>query len=141
VHVLPIAAAEVDADLTCTSATATLKKGSGQTSPIGEDHIGDVQQLHGPGQLVFHRDDLRVDCSPMEAERHNIRDRRYHGDVTGVTASISGSGCTASVAGTTATVQGRVASKYQLHPHPEGQRRQPAHLQRQQRLPRPDQHR
>jgi len=35
-----------------------------------------------------------------------------HGSITGITASISGSGCTATVAGTTATSKGKTTGTY-----------------------------
>jgi hypothetical protein len=93
------------------------EEGQRPDEPDREDHIGDVRQLHGPGRLVFHRGDVRIDCSPMEAERHNIRDRRYYGERHWGHGQHQRQPVHRHLGRTAATVQGRLASKYTNSTH------------------------
>ena len=105
--------------LTCTSSAtaATLKKGSGQTNPIGKITSVTFTNCMGPGGLSFTATTSASQTHPWKLNGSTFSAGVTHGNITGVTASISGSGCTATVAGTTATTPGKVTGTYTNSTH------------------------
>jgi len=99
--------------LTCKTSTtaATLKKGSGQTNPIGSITNIAFQTCTGPLSLTF---TVKISKLPykLDGTSYNATTGVTKGKITGIFASISGSGCTASVAGTSATSAGQVTGTY-----------------------------
>ncbi len=105
--------------LTCKSSAtkATLKKGKGQTSPLGKITSVTFTSCTGPGGLVF-----TAKTSASKAHPWNLNATSYsggvtHGSITGIKATLSGSGCTATVAGTKATSPGTTTGTYSNKTH------------------------
>jgi hypothetical protein len=102
--------------LTCASSAtaATLKKGSGQTNPIGKITSVTFTKCTGPGGLVFTATTSASTAHPwkLNASSYNSGTGVTKGSITGITASISGSGCTATVAGATASSKGKTTGTY-----------------------------
>jgi hypothetical protein len=108
--------------LTCTSSNtvAKLDKGSGQTNPIGKitsvtfKGAGPGGQCLGPGGLAFTPTTSASSTHPwkLNATSFNSGTGVTKGKITGVTATLSGSGCTATEAGTSATKPGTVTGTY-----------------------------
>jgi len=99
--------------LTCTTSTtaATLKKGSGQTNPIGSIKSIAFKTCTGPLGLSF---TVKVSKLPYKLKglSYNASTGVSKVTITGVFATISGSGCTAKVAGTSATTGGQASGTY-----------------------------
>ncbi len=107
--------------LTCTSSAtaATLKKGSGQTNPIGKITSVTFTNCSGPGGLKFTATTSASPSHPWKlvASSYNASTGVTKGKITGVTASLSGSGCSATVAGTSATSTGTTNGDYSNKTH------------------------
>jgi hypothetical protein len=105
--------------LTCASSAtaANLKKGSGQTNPIGKITSVTFKNCTGPGGLVFTATTSASSANPWKLNASTFSSGVTHGSITGITASISGSGCTATVAGTTATTKGKTTGTYTNSTH------------------------
>ena len=97
--------------LTCTSSStsATLKSGSGQTSPIGSITAISFTGCTGPLGLTF---TVTINKLPYPLTASKYKSPTTTGKITGIFATLSGSGCTADVAGTSATTGGTVTGKY-----------------------------
>lgn len=100
--------------LKCTSSktTATLKKGKGQTNPLGKISSVTFSGCTGPGGIP-----ITAKTSASKAHPWNLNGTSYsggvtHGSITGIKATISGTGCSASVAGTKASANGMVTGTY-----------------------------
>ena len=100
--------------LTCQSSAtkATLKKGSGLTNPLGKITSATFSTCTGPGGLVFTVTTSASSTTPWKLNGSTFSSGVTHGSITGIKASLSGSGCTATVAGTTATSAGKVTGTY-----------------------------
>ena len=105
--------------LTCKSSAtkATLKKGKGQTNPIGKITSVTFTTCTGPGGLSFTAKTSASKTHPWKLNGSSYRSGVTHGSITGVKASISGSGCTATVAGTSASKPGQVTGTYSNKTH------------------------
>ena len=113
--------------LKCTSSNtvATLKSGSGQTNPIGQitsvtfTGVGPMGECQGPGGLFFKATTSASTTNPwsLNATSFNSTTGVTKGSITGITAALSGSGCSATVAGTTATTTGTVTGTYNNGTH------------------------
>jgi len=100
--------------LTCKSSAtkATLKHGSGQTNPIGSITSVTFSSCTGPGGLAFTVATSASTTTPWHLTGNTFSGGVTHGKITGIKASLSGSGCSATVAGTTATSTGTVTGTY-----------------------------
>jgi hypothetical protein len=105
--------------VTCqTMATAgTAKSGSGLTNPLGKVISVAFTSCKGPDGIA-----LAVKASASKAHPWKLDALTYsqgvtHGKLTGITGSLSGSGCTASVAGTKSTTPGMVNGTYSNSTH------------------------
>jgi hypothetical protein len=100
--------------LTCASSAtaANLKKGSGQTNPIGKITSATFTKCTGPGGLVFTVTTSASTTTPWKLNGSTFSSGVTHGSITGIKASLSGSGCSATVGGTTATSAGKVTGTY-----------------------------
>jgi hypothetical protein len=96
---------------------ATLKKGSGQTSPLGKITSVTFTSCTGPGGLKFTATTSASKAHPWNLNASSYKSGVTHGSITGITASISGSGCTATVAGTTASSKGTTTGTYTNSTH------------------------
>jgi hypothetical protein len=105
--------------LTCKSSAtkATLKKGSGQTSPLGQITSVTFSNCTGPGSLTFTATTSASKTHPWHLNATKYSSGVTTGTITGVTASLSGNGCTATVAGTTAKSPGTVNASYSNKTH------------------------
>jgi hypothetical protein len=107
--------------LTCASSAtaATLKKGSGQANPIGKITSVTFTNCKGPGGLVFTATTSASTAHPwkLNGSSYNSGTGVTKGSITGITASISGNGCTATVGGTTATSKGKTTGTYTNSTH------------------------
>ena len=105
--------------LTCASSAtaANLKKGSGQTSPIGKITSVTFTKCTGPGGLVFTATTSASTTNPWKLNASSFSGGVTHGSITGITASLNGSGCTATVAGITATSKGKTTGTYTNSTH------------------------
>jgi len=105
--------------LTCASSAtaANLKKGSGQTNPIGKITSVTFTNCTGPGGLHFTATTSASTAHPWKLNASSFSGGVTHGSITGITASISGSGCTATVAGITATSKGKTTGTYTNSTH------------------------
>ncbi|HEY2576516.1 MAG TPA: hypothetical protein VGI74_09430 [Streptosporangiaceae bacterium] len=97
--------------LTCKTSTtsATLKKGKGQSNPLGSITKIAFQTCTGPLGLVF---TVTIKALPYKLNGNSFSSGVTKGTITGIMASISGSGCSANIAGTTATAKGQVNGTY-----------------------------
>jgi len=100
--------------LTCQSSAtkANLKKGSGQTNPLGKITSATFSTCTGPGGLTFTVTTSASMTTPWKLNGSTFSSGVTHGSITGIKASLSGSGCSATVAGTTATSTGKVTGTY-----------------------------
>jgi hypothetical protein len=111
--------------LKCTSSAtkATLKKGSGQTNPLGKitsvtfKGPGPNGECTGPGGLFFKATTSASTTHPWNLNASSFSGGVTHGSITGIKASLSGNGCTATVAGTSATTTGKVTGTYTNSTH------------------------
>jgi hypothetical protein len=107
--------------LTCASSatSATLKKGSGQANPIGKITSVTFTTCKGPGGLVFTATTSASKTNPwkLTGSSYNSGTGVTKGSITGITASLSGNGCTATVGGTTATSKGKTTGTYTNSTH------------------------
>jgi len=100
--------------LTCASSAtaATLKKGSGLTNPLGKITSVTFSTCTGPGGLTFTVATSASSTTPWKLNASTFSSGVTHGHITGIKASLSGNGCSATVAGTTATTVGTVNGTY-----------------------------
>jgi hypothetical protein len=100
--------------LTCASSAtaATLKSGSGQKNPIGTISSATFTNCRGPGGLVFTVATNASSATPWKLNGSKFSNGVTHGSITGIKASLSGNGCTATVGGATATSSGKVTGTY-----------------------------
>jgi hypothetical protein len=106
--------------LTCKSSAtkATLKKGSGQSgSGLGKITSVTFTSCTGPGGLKFTATTSASSAHPWSLNASSYKSGVTKGTITGIKASISGSGCTASVAGTSASKTGTVNGTYTNSTH------------------------
>jgi hypothetical protein len=111
--------------LKCTSSAtkATLKKGSGQTSPLGKitsvtfKGPGPGGDCTGPGGLFFKATTSASTAHPWNLNATSFSGGVTHGSITGIKASLSGNGCTATVAGTSASSTGTTTGTYSNSTH------------------------
>jgi hypothetical protein len=105
--------------LTCASSAtaANLKKGSGQTNPIGKITSVTFTNCIGPGGLHFTATTSASTTNPWKLNASSFSGGVTHGSITGITASLNGSGCTATVAGITATSKGKTTGTYTNSTH------------------------
>jgi hypothetical protein len=100
--------------LSCASSAtkATLKSGSGKTNPIGKITSVTFSNCTGPGGLTFTVTTSASSTNPWKLNATSFLNGVTHGNITGIRATLSGSGCSATVAGTTATSNGKVKGTY-----------------------------
>jgi hypothetical protein len=100
--------------LSCTSSAtmATLKKGSGQTNPLGKITSVTFSTCTGPGGLTFTVATSASTTTPWKLNGNTFSGGVTHGKITGIKASLSGPGCSATVGGTTATSTGTTTGTY-----------------------------
>jgi hypothetical protein len=111
--------------LKCTSSNtvASLKSGSGQANPIGQitsvtfTGPGPNGECQGPGGLFFKATTSASTTNPWNLNANSFSAGVTKGSITGITASLSGNGCSATVAGTTATTTGKVTGTYTNSTH------------------------
>jgi hypothetical protein len=106
--------------LTCASSAtaATLNKGSGQSgSGLGKITSVTFTKCTGPGGLVFTATTSASKTHPWKLNASSFSGGVTKGSITGITASLSGSGCTATVAGTTASSPGKTTGTYTNSTH------------------------
>jgi hypothetical protein len=105
--------------LSCASShtAATLKKGSGQTNPIGKITSVTFTNCTGPGGLVFTATTSASPTNPYPLTGTSFVSGVTHGKITNILASLSGTGCSATVAGTTATSPATVNGTYSNTTH------------------------
>ena len=101
--------------LTCASSAtqATLKKGSGLSgTALGSITSATFTTCKGPGGLAFTVTTSASTTTPWKLNASSFSGGVTHGTITGIKASLSGSGCSATVGGTTATSTGKVTGTY-----------------------------
>jgi hypothetical protein len=105
--------------VTCQAMTTagTAKSGSGLTNPLGKVTSVTFTNCKGPGSVA-----LTVTASASKAHPWTLDALTYsqgvtHGKLTGITGSLSGSGCTATVAGPKSTTPGTVNGTYTNSTH------------------------
>jgi hypothetical protein len=100
--------------LSCKSSAtvANLKKGSGQTNPIGKITSVTFSKCTGPGGLMFTVATSASSATPWKLDGNTFKNGVVHGKITGIKASLSGNGCSATVGGTTATSTGTTTGTY-----------------------------
>ncbi len=100
--------------LSCVSSAtmATLKTGSGQTNPIGKITSVTFSTCTGPGGLAFTVTTSASATTPWKLAGNTFSGGVTHGKITGIKASLSGAGCSATVGGTTATSTGTTTGTY-----------------------------
>jgi hypothetical protein len=105
--------------LKCASSAtkATLKKGRGQTNPIGKITSVTFTSCTGPGGLRFTATTSASKAHPWKLNASTFKNGVTKGTITGVTAALSGNGCTATVAGTSAKSPGTVTGSYSNSTH------------------------
>jgi hypothetical protein len=112
--------------LKCTSSAtvATLKKGSGlagaglgKITSVTFKGSGPNGECTGPGGLLFVATTSASTTHPWKLNATSFSGGVTKGSITGVTASLSGNGCTATVGGTTATSTGKVTGTYTNSTH------------------------
>ena len=105
--------------LKCVSSAtaATLKKGSGQKSPIGKITSVTFTKCTGPAGLKFTATTSASPSNPWNLNAKSYKNGVTKGSITKVTAALSGNGCNATVAGTTATTTGTTNSSYSNNTH------------------------
>ena len=96
---------------------ATLKKGSRQTNPIGKITSVTFTSCTGPGGLHFTATTSASKAHPWKLNASSFKNGVTKGTITGVTAALSGNGCTATVAGTNAKSPGKVTGSYSNSTH------------------------
>jgi hypothetical protein len=96
-----------------TSATkATLKKGSGQTNPIGKITSVTFSSCTGPDGLVFTATTTASTSNPYPLTATSYKSGVTKGTITNIKATLSGTGCSATVAGTSASSAGKVTGTF-----------------------------
>jgi hypothetical protein len=105
--------------LQCVSSAtaATLKKGKGQTSPIGKITSVTFTSCTGPAGLKFVATTSASPSNPWNLNARTFKNGVTHGTITKVTASLSGNGCTATVAGTSPSSTGTTNGSYSNNTH------------------------
>ena len=105
--------------LTCQSsaATATLKKGSGLTNPLGRITSVTFSNCIGPNNLTFTAIASASTTHPWHLIGLTYLSGVTHGKITGIMGSLSGNGCSATLAGTTATTAGTLRGTYANSTH------------------------
>jgi hypothetical protein len=105
--------------LTCASSAtkATLKKGKGQTSPLGKITSVTFTSCTGPGGLKFTATTSASAAHPWHLNATSYSGGVTHGSITGIKASLSGNGCTATVAGASASSTGTTTGTYSNKTH------------------------
>jgi hypothetical protein len=106
--------------LTCKSSAtkATLKKGSGLSGTgLGKITSVTFTSCKGPGGLAFTAKTSASSAHPWSLNASSYKSGVTKGSITGITASISGSGCTATVAGTKASSKGTTTGTYTNSTH------------------------
>jgi hypothetical protein len=105
--------------VTCQAMTTagTAKSGSGLTNPLGKVTSVTFTSCSGPGSVA-----LIVTASASKAHPWTLDALTYsrgvtRGKLTGITGSLSGSGCTATVAGTKSATPGTVNGTYTNSTH------------------------
>ncbi len=100
--------------LSCKSSAtkATLKKGSGQTNPIGNITSVTFSTCTGPGGLKFTVSTSASTKTPWKLVGSSYKGGVTHGKITGIKATLSGAGCSATVGGTTAGSTGTTTGTY-----------------------------
>jgi hypothetical protein len=100
--------------LSCTSSStaAKLKSGTGLTNPLGKITSVTFSNCTGPGGLAFTATTSASSTNPWKLKGSSFLNGVTHGSITGIMASISGSGCSATIAGLTATSNGKVTGTY-----------------------------
>ena len=96
---------------------ATLKKGRGQANPIGKITPVTFSGCTGPGGLRFAARASASGADRWKLAAGSFQERRDRGTISGVTAALSGNGCTAMVAGAGARSPGRVTGSYRNRTH------------------------
>jgi hypothetical protein len=96
---------------------ATLKKGSRQANPIGKITSVTFTSCTGPGGLHFTATTSASKTHPWNLDASTFSSGVTHGMITGITAALSGNGCTATVAGTTSKTPGKVTGSYSNSTH------------------------
>lgn len=99
--------------LTCKSSAtkATLKKGSGQTNPLGKITSATFSTCTALS-LSFTVTTNASTTTPWKLNGSTFSSGVTHGSITGIRANLSGSGCSATVGGTTASSTGKVTGTY-----------------------------
>ncbi len=100
--------------LSCVSSAtkANLKSGSGQTNPIGKITSVTFSTCTGPGGLKFTVSTSASTATPWKLVGNSYKGGVTHGKITGIKATLSGAGCSATVGGTTATSTGTTTGTY-----------------------------
>ena len=96
---------------------ATLKKGRGQANPIGKITSVTFTSCTGPGGLRFTATTSASRAHPWKLSAGSFKNGVTKGTISGVTAALSGNGCTATVAGTSARSPGKVTGSYSNRTH------------------------
>ena len=104
--------------LTCASSAtaATLKKGSGQKSPLGKITSVTFTTCTGPA-LKFTATTSASPSNPWNLNAIYNANGVTKGSITKVAAALSGNGCNATVAGTTSTSTGTTNGSYSNKTH------------------------
>ncbi len=105
--------------LTCKSSATktTLKKGSGQTNPLGKITSVTFSDCVGPDGLTFTATASASKAHPWQLDASTYSKGVTKGKITGIMGSLSGSGCSATLAGVAATTPGMVNGTYTNSTH------------------------
>jgi hypothetical protein len=105
--------------LTCASSTTatTLKKGSGQTSPLGKITSVKFNKCVGPDMLTFTATASASPTHPWSLNAISYSNGVTKGSITKIAGSLSGNGCTATLGGATATSTGTTNGSYSNKTH------------------------
>jgi hypothetical protein len=105
--------------ITCQSMTTagTAKSGTGLTNPLGKVTSVTFTTCVGPDSIALTVTGSASTAHPWHLDGLSYSNGVTHGKLTGITGSLSGSGCTATVAGTTATTPGTVTGTYTNSTH------------------------
>jgi hypothetical protein len=95
----------------------TAKSGSGLTNPIGNVTSVTFTKCKGPGSVALTVTASASKAHPWKLDALTYSNGATHGKLTGITGSLSGSGCTATVAGTKSTNPGTVNGTYSNSTH------------------------
>jgi hypothetical protein len=105
--------------VTCQAMTTagTAKSGSGLTNPLGKVTSVTFTNCKGPGSVALSVTASASKVHPWTLDALTYSQGVTHGKLTGITGSLSGSGCTAAVAGTKSTTPGTVNGTYTNSTH------------------------